>query len=87
MDASEGFASNSKTLRRRGAEAETTIEAPPEDPNENPDTVLLFTGLAPPALRKAKKEFVIALSHIVKLANASHKIQVAHNKLHQSHAI
>ena len=70
-----------KSLRRRGETMETTIEAPAE---ENADTVLLFTGLAPPALRKAKKEFVNALTHVLKLANASHRIQIAQNRLEPS---
>ena len=53
----------------------TTCE---EDKPEAPkDTVLLFAGMPPPALRKAKKEFVAALQHALKLANAARRIQRA----------
>mmetsp|Transcript_22841 Transcript_22841/g.29598 ORF Transcript_22841/g.29598 Transcript_22841/m.29598 type:complete len:192 (-) Transcript_22841:31-606(-) len=48
---------------------------------KNNDTILLFTGLAPPALRKAKKEFVQALSYVIKIANATQKINAAKAKI------
>ncbi|KAJ8604832.1 hypothetical protein CTAYLR_001040 [Chrysophaeum taylorii] len=68
------------SLRRRGNE--TTEGAVAETPDETPaDTVLLFTGLAPPTLRKAKREFVNALTHAIKLANAIQRIQAAEAKL------
>eukprot|EP00634_Sargassococcus_sp_CCMP2135_P012232 CAMPEP_0198647352 /NCGR_PEP_ID=MMETSP1467-20131203/2650_1 /TAXON_ID=1462469 /ORGANISM="unid. sp., Strain CCMP2135" /LENGTH=178 /DNA_ID=CAMNT_0044382975 /DNA_START=18 /DNA_END=554 /DNA_ORIENTATION=- len=74
-----------KTLRRRGSEAPDAIEVAEEaDAEGATDTVLLFTALAPPALRKAKKEFVAALSHVLKLANASQRIQLAEAHLHSS---
>ena len=76
---------SSESLRRRGdvgatvergdSGSMTTCE---EDKPEAPkDTVLLFAGMPPPALRKAKKEFVAALQHALKLANAARRIQRA----------
>ena len=72
---------SSESLRRRGdaaaaatADATTCEEDAPPPPR---DTVLLFAGMPPPALRKAKKEFVTALQHAIKLANAGRRIRKA----------
>lgn len=71
----------SESLRRRGEEREVMTAETSDDPAKDADTVLLFTALAPPALRKAKREFVNALIHVIKLANAVQRINVVHAKL------
>ena len=79
--------SSSEHLRRRGAENETATEtmiADDEKPAVEQDTVLLFAGMPPPALRKAKKEFVQGLQHAVKLANATRRLQAALDHLEGS---
>mmetsp|Transcript_7163 Transcript_7163/g.29771 ORF Transcript_7163/g.29771 Transcript_7163/m.29771 type:complete len:193 (-) Transcript_7163:1140-1718(-) len=73
------------SLRRRGAdddeEGGSMMMTEDADKPKDTDTVLLFTALAPPALRKAKREFVAALAHAVKLANMIERIRVAEAKL------
>lgn len=50
---------NTEKLRRRGAESQVmTMSTSNDEPNSETDTVLLFTALAPPTLRKAKREFL-----------------------------
>mmetsp|Transcript_3404 Transcript_3404/g.11170 ORF Transcript_3404/g.11170 Transcript_3404/m.11170 type:complete len:188 (-) Transcript_3404:791-1354(-) len=74
-------------LRRRGGDDDDNGADLVQDGDaqqDKSDTVLLFAGLAPPALRKAKKEFVLALNHVLKIANASQRIQVAQAKLKPS---
>ena len=42
---------------------------------------LLFTALPPADLRKAKKEFSAAFTHIIKLANSVQRIRLAEQTL------
>lgn len=72
---------SSDSLRRRGETSDVMTAESNDDPAKDADTVLLFTALAPPALRKAKREFVNALVHVIKLANAIQRINVVHSKL------
>ena len=39
--------------------------------------MLLFAGMPPPALRKAKREFVNALNQAVRLANSARRLDRA----------
>ena len=73
--------SSADKLRRRGMETQELLSVSNEEQVEQTDTVLLFTALAPPTLRKAKREFVNALSSAVKLANSIQRMQVAQAKL------
>lgn len=74
-------AQSADKLRRRGMESQELLSVSNEEQIEQTDTVLLFTALAPPTLRKAKREFVNALSSALKLANSIQRMQVAQAKL------
>ena len=54
-----------------------------QDAEEPKDPTLLFGGLVPPQMRRARQEFTSAMEHIIIAANLAHKIMVAEKKLKQ----
>jgi len=64
----------------------TTTADPTQGPNgtvtpQDRNPLILFGGLAPPALRKSQADFRSALEHYVTAAGLAHKIAVAQNRL------
>ncbi|KAJ1445714.1 hypothetical protein M885DRAFT_549075 [Pelagophyceae sp. CCMP2097] len=83
-----GISLAQQSLRRRGGADdaveelhESGMRADSDGPDEVVDPVLLFAGFPSPALRKAKKEFVHALTHMIKLANAIQRMRAAQHAL------
>ena len=78
----------SASLRRRsavevdhGGAEERGLVADSDADHEPVDTVLLFVGFPPAALRKAKREFSAAMGQVIKLANAIQRIRLAEEAL------
>ena len=76
----------SLSLRRRGAASasmiddetsDMTVEDGTDGAVKTKDPILLFGGLVPPPLRKAKTDFGAALAHAIAAANAARSILAA----------
>jgi hypothetical protein len=50
------------------------------------DPILLFGSMIPPALRRAKNDFAVALEHYISAANLAHKISQAERLMHEAQA-
>ena len=62
--------------RNNGDSPSESVSSADEGTGEQ-DTMLLFAGMPPPALRKAKREFVNALNQAVRLANSARRLDRA----------
>ena len=62
--------------RNNGDSPSESVSSADEGSGEQ-DTMLLFAGMPPPALRKAKREFVNALNQAVRLANSARRLDRA----------
>jgi hypothetical protein len=71
--------------RNNGDSPSESVSSADEGTGEQ-DTMLLFAGMPPPALRKAKREFVNALNQAVRLANSARRLDRALKVLELSEA-
>ena len=62
--------------RNNGDSPSESVSSADEGTGEQ-DTMLLFAGMPPPALRRAKREFVNALNQAVRLANSARRLDRA----------
>ena len=63
--------------RNNGDSPSESVSSADEGTTGEQDTMLLFAGMPPPALRKAKREFVNALNQAVRLANSARRLDRA----------
>ena len=63
--------------RNNGDSPSESVSRADEGTTGEQDTMLLFAGMPPPALRKAKREFVNALNQAVRLANSARRLDRA----------
>ena len=72
--------------RNNGDSPSESVSSADEGTTGEQDTMLLFAGMPPPALRKAKREFVNALNQAVRLANSARRLDRALKVLELSEA-